>query len=57
MGIFKDMSDEYLLHQAREFHTIAVNRLTPGLVLVAVVNLCAAVEYLIELEEKRQGVL
>lgn len=48
-------TDDYLLYQARQFHTAASGFISPnkpsGPVLL---NLLIAVEYLIELEEKRR---
>jgi hypothetical protein len=50
------LSDEYLVHQARTFHTYATEAINDGLRGgSALANLAAAVEYLIELEEKRHG--
>ncbi len=48
------MSPEYLVHQARSFHTTAVEQINahhPG----GLANLAIAVEYLIKLAEQQQG--
>jgi hypothetical protein len=50
----KPPSDEYLVHQARQFHRYAKENLTTGAPPgAAIANLAISVEYLIELEEKR----
>jgi hypothetical protein len=45
------VTNKYLVHQARQFHTTARENL--GSPFAAVANLAIAVEYLIELEENR----
>jgi hypothetical protein len=48
------LSDDYLVHQARQFHKYAQENLTGAEPTgAAVTYLAISVEYLIELEEKR----
>jgi hypothetical protein len=50
--LYGEVSEEYLIHQARVFHEHAVKQITehqPG----AIVNLAFAVDYLIEAQEKQ----
>lgn len=47
-------SEEYLLHQAREFHNYAKENITRELPnTAAVANLCISLEYLLDYLEKR----
>jgi|HubBroStandDraft_3_1064219.scaffolds.fasta_scaffold177060_2 hypothetical protein len=55
MGQLQDLSEEYLIHQAREFHNRATKDIEFSRSRSVISNLAVSLEYLIELEEKRQG--